>query len=82
MKPRAWLAALARVVVPAHEREIVLGDLEELYAHRAADRGRLSADVDYLRSALLSAWILRTRRRAVGSALVRPSWVESRRGIP
>jgi predicted permease len=63
MKPRAWLVGLARLAVPMSDHEIVLGDLEELYARRAAQRGRPSADLDYLRGAIASAWALRVRRR-------------------
>lgn len=55
MRPPRYLSLLAQIVVPRRNREFVLGDLDELYAKTAAERGRLKAGVRYVRSALSSA---------------------------
>ncbi len=49
------LRLLARIVLPAADREFIIGDLEELYVRRAAREGRGPAARRYLRDVLASA---------------------------
>ena len=54
-------AALARLLLPARDREFIIGDLDELYRRRLTKEGRLSAGLRYLTDLLGSA--VATRRR-------------------
>ena len=49
------LRLLARVLLRASEQEVIIGDLEELYARRAKERGVVFASFHYLREVLTSA---------------------------
>jgi len=71
MRPPRYLTLLAQIVVPRRNREFVLGDLDELYAKTAADRGRLTAGVRYLRGALSSALASRPAPKASPSPVRR-----------
>lgn len=56
VRPSKWLRFVAEALVRGPGREFVLGDLEELYAWRAAARGRHRAVVRYLVEVVVSAW--------------------------
>ena len=62
MRAPWYLAVLARVLLPAQERELVLGDLEELYVGRRRERGSVRALISYLHDRITSAIALRRRR--------------------
>lgn len=55
MTPPRLLRALARVLLPGPHREFVLGDLDELYARRARERGVVYAAARYVRDLIGSA---------------------------
>ena len=56
------LRILARILLPARDREFILGDLEEAFRRRAVSRGRRHAAMAYLRDTLASAVVRRTSR--------------------
>ena len=49
------LRLLARLLLRPSEQEVIIGDLEELYARRAKERGVVFAGLHYLREVLSSA---------------------------
>jgi len=53
---------LAQLLLPRRDREVILGDLEELHARRSKKRGGASASLHYLREALASVVARRTGR--------------------
>lgn len=55
MKHPRYLGLLARLLIHGSDREFVLGDLDELWARRVAEQGRLSADLRYVSEVLRSA---------------------------
>jgi predicted permease len=73
-RPPSPFRILAAVVIPARHREFVLGDLDEMFARRAARFGRRTATFRYLLDTLASAFAgLRPRRgRALGSEMRAP----------
>jgi putative ABC transport system permease protein len=55
------LRSLGQILIPADDREFILGDLEELHAENCRRHGRITADLRYLRGVLASAWHRRLR---------------------
>ena len=53
---------LAQLLLPRRDREVILGDLEELHARRSKKRGGASASLHYLREVLASVVARRTGR--------------------
>ena len=66
------LRFLAGLLLPASEREFIVGDLEELYARRTEERGIAFASFWYLREVLASALSRRRIWGAPGPGGVRP----------
>ncbi len=68
--PPRILALLSRLVLPARDREFIVGDLEEMHARRCARVGRARAALGYLRDATASAatgWLAPWRREPGGA---------------
>jgi len=57
------LRLLAWILLPERDREFIIGDLEELYAHRALRDGRGPAARRYVRDVMASALARALRRR-------------------
>ena len=62
MRRPGYLALLARLLIPRRDREFIVGDLDELYAKRAGEEGRLTANLRYLQGVLASAAARRFER--------------------
>ncbi len=79
MPPRRWRRWLARVA-PPEEREVVLGELDELYRDRAAREGRGAADGWYRRQVagfIARAWSTRRATADDSSREGGMGWLES-----
>ena len=63
MNPPAWMEHLLRLLLPAHDRETIAGDLREEFHDRAASQGTRRAKLWYLRQLVSFA------PRGVGVAL-------------
>lgn len=61
-KPPRWTVRLLRRLAPAHEADILVGDLEEAHRARVSRRGSLVAAVLTTLEALDVAWMLLRRR--------------------
>ena len=69
------LRLLARLLLPARDREFIIGDLDELYAKRLREEGRTGAGLRYLRGVIASA-VARRFGRNPRSRSLRPSQVQ------
>lgn len=79
-KPPGWAEALAETLVRGRDREFVLGDLGEMYARRAGERGTLVATAAYAGWAVRSALqTLRTEAFTGVGGDVRHAWRQLRK---
>ena len=66
-----WIGALASLLLPRDRREVVLGDILELYELRSREAGRAAAMLRALFDVLGSAWSIRRGRPGAGRRALR-----------
>ena len=74
-RPPAWVVRAAAALLPHHDRELLLGDLEDAFATRAASGSRVAASIGLLLEAAHAA-IVRRRSRIPVPTINRPKGIE------